>query len=45
MLAGSCTESPERVLQALGGGNIALATEDHVGMLKAGAGQAKMIER
>src|SRR6185312_5494196 len=35
MLAGSPTERPERVLQSFGERDIALATEDDMGMLKA----------
>ena len=44
MLAGNSTESPERVLQALGKGDITFAAEDHMGVLKSGSRQGKMIE-
>jgi hypothetical protein len=44
MLRGCATQGPERVLQPLGQGNEALATEHHTGLLPAGERQSEMVE-
>ncbi len=44
MLTRDTTERPKGVLQALGQGNKALATEHDVGMFKSGIGQPKVVK-
>ena len=44
MLAGSATQRPERVLQALSQGDEALAAEHDMGVLEAGIGEPEMVE-
>ncbi len=44
MLAWCAAQRPERILQSLGEGHVALAAEDHVGMFETGVHQSEVIE-